>query len=485
MRRDSWLVPALLLIGCGSSTDSGSVQPEPNWVGANGIRITQVAIYQGPKRVLMQDGAQVPAGVPLVAGRPAFVRLFHATDAAYNGQPVLARLELGDGTQIQAQIGPLAPETQEHDLGSGAGFLLTGEQVGSTLDYSVALLQEGPPEAENPAARWSESVPIEGRKNRLRIVIVPYQYNADGSGRLPNTSDEQLQIIKNRFLGMYPVSDVQLEVHEPVPWGQAISPNGNGWQAVGMNLFSLRNAAVSAGTWGDDVYYYGMFNPAAGIYQYCGGGCLLGVTLLNNDPPDTGSSNLRLALGVGFDKEAPNTCAHEIGHSHGRGHVNCGYGVDPSSIDPAYPHAATTIGGWSWDITAEPSAALMDPSYTDIMGYCDKQWISDYMYTKLFMRTQNVNIEDFVSTSPIAYDVVGFDGLGSVSWLTDVMRPRPISGRKLPVEARDATGAERTLEGVWVPYDHLPGGWLFLPAGQASELSLAIDGNQLSAKRPL
>jgi hypothetical protein len=481
MRRDLWLVPALLLIGCGSSTESsGPGEPEPSWVGANGVRITQVSIYQGPKRVLMQDGAQVPAEVPLVAGRAAFVRLFHATDANYDGQPVLARMDLADGTRLEGQIGPLAPETLEHDINTGAGFLLTGDQVGATLDYSVALLQQGEPQAENPAARWSESIPVEGRNNALRIVIVPYQYNADGSGRLPNTSAEQIEVIKNRFLGMYPVSDVQIEVREPVPWSQEILPNGEGWQGVGFNLFGLRNTEKS----GDDVYYYGMFNPAANVHQYCGGGCLLGVTLLNNDPPDTGSSNLRLALGVGFDQEAPNTCAHEIGHSHGRGHVACGYGVAPDSIDPGYPHDPKSIGGWSWDITADPAMALKDPSYTDIMGYCDKQWISDHNYGKLFTRTQNVNREDWVGLGSIAYDVVGFDGLGGVSWMSNVARRRPIDGTKLSVEAFDAAGAKRTLEATWIPYDHLPGGWLFLPAGQASQVSLARDGKRFSAERP-
>jgi hypothetical protein len=231
MRRGLWLVPALLLLGCGSSsTDSPGPgeQPEPTWVGANGVRITQVSIYQGPKRVLMQDGAPAESTVPLVAGRPAFLRLFHETDAAYDGQQVLARLELGDGTRLEGWIGPLAPQTVEDQVSSGAGFLLNGDQVGATLDYSVALLQEGPPEQENLAARWTESVPIEGRKNTLRIVIVPYAYNYDGSGRLPNTSEEQIASIRNRFLGMYPVSNVELTVHEPVPWNQAISPNGSG-----------------------------------------------------------------------------------------------------------------------------------------------------------------------------------------------------------------------------------------------------------------
>ena len=476
MRRGVWLVPALLLSGCGSSTEDsgpGQQQPQPVYVGAAGVRITQVAIYQGPKRVLMQDGAPQAASVPLVAGRPALVRLFHQTDAAYNGQQVLARLELEGQAPIEALVGPLPPASSEEDIGSTIGFEHAGEQVGTTLSYSVGLLQEGSAETDNPAARWSESVPVEGKQNKLRIVMVPYRYDADGSGRLPNLSQEQVNVFYHRFKGMYPVSDVEITVHEPVAWSQTISPSGQGWQQVGLNLFGIRNQENA----GEEVYYYGIFNPADNLYQYCGGGCLLGVTLLNDDPPDTGSVQLRLALGVGFDNEAPNTAAHELGHAHGRPHVNCGYGVDPQSVDYAYPHPPDTIGGWAWDVV---NRGLIDPSHSDIMGYCQKQWISDYNYGKLFVRTQNVNLAQVIGPpGGIEYDVVAVDGLGSVSWLTGVHQAAPVSGKRVPVRA-----AETVHQATFVPYDHMAGGWLFLPAKTSGELSFEIGGKTVTLQRP-
>jgi hypothetical protein len=271
---------------------------------------------------------------------------------------------------------------------------------------------------------------------------------------------------------------VEITVHEPVPWSQTISPDGNGWQGVGLNLFGLKNGEGL----GPDFYYYGMFNPADNLFAYCGGGCLLGVTLLNNDPPDTGDVNLRLALGVGFDNEAPNTSAHEIGHSHGRGHVACGFGVTPDSVEPGYPHNPNTIGGWSYDVVAN---VPIDPSHSDIMGYCDKQWISDHNYGKLFTRTQNVNVEDFVGVpGGIAYDILAFDGLGDTTWLRDVRRPRPQRGQEQSVRIVDGRGRARELSAVLVRYDHLPGGWLFLPAGQANQVSFELDGKPVSATRP-
>jgi hypothetical protein len=207
------------------------------------------------------------------------------------------------------------------------------------------------------------------------------------------------------------------------------------------------------------------------------------VTLLNNDPPETGTAQLRLALGVGFDNEAPNTAAHETGHAHGRNHVNCGIGLDPSSIDQQYPHDPKTIGPWSYDIL---NNVLVDPAkHTDIMGYCQNQWISDYNYKKLFTRTQNVNLPlmSFPNGLPV-YDVVAFDGLGGVDFVENVKQNRLVGGEKLSVQVRGRDGKTRTTDAAFYPYDHLSGGWIFLPAGEADEVSVVVDGKTFTAQRP-
>ncbi len=136
-----------------------------------------------------------------------------------------------------------------------------------------------------------------------------------------------------------------------------------------------------------------------------------------------------------------------------------------------------TIGGFAWDVT---NKVLIDPSYTDIMGYCQKQWISDYNYTKLFMRTQNVNVEQIIAPpGGFAYDIAAFDGLGATRFERNVRFSRPIDGRRVHVQVLDRGGKQRSLEATFVRYDHLDGGWLFLPAGEASRVELVQGGRSI------
>jgi hypothetical protein len=82
---------------------------------------------------------------------------------------------------------------------------------------------------------------------------------------------------------------------------------------------------------------------------------------------------------------------HELGHSFGRGHANfCG-----AEGGPAYPY----ISGWISPMLAGPSAlygfdrgawgspgsswTVYPPTWTDVMTYCPKEWISDFTYEGL------------------------------------------------------------------------------------------------------
>jgi hypothetical protein len=63
-----------------------------------------------------------------------------------------------------------------------------------------------------------------------------------------------------------------------------------------------------------------------------------------------------------------------VGTQLGAHHAPCG---NPSGPDPNYPYANGIIGVYGLDIA---TLALKPPGYTDIMGYCNNEWISDYTY---------------------------------------------------------------------------------------------------------
>jgi len=406
------LLPLLLVhTGCSKNSSKGGTS---DFIGTPGVQITEVAIFQGPKRTLASQGEPVSSEVPLIVGRDALIRVYYTLSDEYNGQEVVGRLNLNDNEPIEVAA-ILSGDSSESNIESTINFELDGDLIGESLTYSLEIVQDGNANNDNPNAK----------------------YPTDASG--------------------------------------------DGWQELGYELLSFRQKDNAD----DDAYYYAIFNPTDTFMQYCGSGCLLGVTLLNNDPPDVGSVQLRLALGVGYESYAINTCVHEIGHAHGREHAPCGPGLDPNSIDAEFPYSEGEIGVWSYDIV---NGVLKSPDdFTDIMGYCNNQWISDYNYDRLHRRSQNVNMPNIEPppSGKFEYQLVGIEGDGNTYWHPSIIeKRRPLSGLKTPVTV-EINGITQTVTGQFFPYDHLPGGWLFIPSTgqQVTNTKITLDGVKTVALR--
>ena len=472
------MVVALLAVlgACGSSPS------EPQLAATEGVSIEEIAIYQGIKRTLVKGGKQVTARLPLIAQRAALIRVFYKTDSTYDQKEVTARLTIKGQEPLDVKTTLTAGSTED-SLPSTINFYPPPAQIKDPLEYSIELLQERDAETDNPGARSPATgfsqLKVEGKKNTFRMIIVPFRYKADGSGRLPDTSKAQMQRFSERFLQLYPVSDVKITLHAPIDWTGAIANNGLGWQEVGMRLMQVRTDEKIP----DETYLYGIFNPAATFTAYCGFGCMLGVTLLNNSPPTTGMVALRLALGVGYPPRATDTAAHEIGHSHGRPHANCGPGLAPSSIDTEYPtddaHKNGKIGVWGFDIFARK---LVPPTYTDIMGYCENKWISDHNFIKLWERGKHVNAASWQLPPEgyLGYDLIATDGLGKARWGRPIRRQQPLlSDLMIPV----TLDGQRVVSGAYFRFDHIPGGWLFVPRSRATRARFQLHGRTLEVRR--
>ena len=462
----------LALAACGSGKAELTAAP--------GVAIDEIAIYQSIKRTLVKGGKPVTSKIPLVAQRAAMIRVYGRFSGGYDKKEVTARLTFKGQEPLETK-GVLGT-TDDGKLESTLNFYPPASYITSPLEFSLELLQERTEKVENPQARFpaegTQKFSVEGKKNTFRLVVVPFAYKADGSGRLPDLSKAQVQKFKERFLQLYPVSDAEITVHKAIDWTKAIAGNGAGWQEVGMRLMQVRTESKIP----DETYLYGIFNPAATLIGYCGFGCMLGVTLLNNQPPDKGMVQLRLALGVGFSERAADTMAHEIGHSHGRAHANCGPGLMPNSIDPDYPtdsaHSGGKIGIWGFGIF---SKKLIPPTYTDIMGYCDNKWVSDHNYIAFHKRGQNVNAAYWHQPAGrrLSYDMVAVDAQGNVRWGRPITRQRPLAGAAIPV----ILDGQRTVSGAYFRFDHMPGGWLFVPRSGARRADFVVNGRTHRAER--
>jgi hypothetical protein len=462
----------------GSTSSGGEQPPVDSTVDASGVTIQEIALYQGVKRTLMQNGATA-GGVPIVAGRPALMRVFVATDGGFSGAPVTARLYVGDAQtpiEVQATLGG-APS--DGDLGSTINFDLGAELVQQGMTYRVELRQQASDSAgNNPGARWpasgNEGVQLENAGPGLRVKLIPIRYGADGSNRLPDTSAGQLAAYEGGFFAQYPIPSVEVTVHEPVQWNNSVSSGGSGWESLLNAVADLRAQENPP----PDVYYYGIFAPASSMGNYCGGGCVAGLGMIGGP----GDEYTRAAIGLGFaGQESVHTAVHEIGHTHGRYHTPCG---GAAGTDDNYPHSGADIGVWGYDLL---TGQLWSPSDTkDFMSYCYPAWVSDYTFSALLDRLQAVSGASLVfppESVDQQYERALVGSGGALSWLPSIQLHHPPMAETTTQVTVGPAG--ETVTGHFYPYDHLDGGMLVWkkPTQLGSFIQVEVAGQSLTLSR--
>lgn len=450
--------------------------PEPSAL-ASGIHIREVTLYQGVGIALVDGGDPVESrNGPIVAGADAMFAIGYDVDPGFTPRAIEARVIL-DGGAPHVDLLDVSSSSPEGPSGVFQ-IRVPGAAIAAGARFRVELAEYGDPvpgvtDGARYPASGSAELGVESSNGPLELVLVPFRYNADGSGRLPPLDADAIAGYRHAFTAMYPVPDVDVTVRAPVDLGYSIS-SGNSWSRWLDDLVSVRQADGPA----SNVYYYGVAAPAASFGQFCGGGCIVGL----GNVPGAQNSFLFASVGVSFagSLNLP-TSLHEVGHTMGRPHAPCG---GPSGVDPSYPYAGASIGVWGYDAIAD---RLKDPGeYTDIMGYCQTQWISDYQYDHIFSRLRSVNgSAAAVAGEPQLYRVGLVDGAGHVTWTrTTTLRRAPVGG-ETAVALTDAAGASLGVaQGHFFPYDHLDGGTLWVPITAGSRVLEAADA-AVSAGRGL
>lgn len=434
------------------------------------VTINEIAFFQSLKVPVMKDGQPADRGkMPITPKRDTFVRMYVTPGAGQKAVTprvktitrtptgYVARTFSGDLTVIK---GP----SSEDVLESTVNFTIPGDLILPDTSYSFALTTADGGQAAKASdpARWPADgsvAPLDVGKGGggalMRVMLVPVQYNADGSGRTPDTSDDQLAMYRDVLYSIYPAGKVEMLVHDPFPWNQTIQGNGAGINQILMAINGLRGQDNPD----PDIYYYGFFMPTASFGQYCGGGCITGLSPIGSP----------YSVGVGFpNPESAWTAAHEIGHAHGLQHAPCGGAGGP---DPMFPYQDGGIGVWGYDQIEkrlkDPTGMTNGGKSKDIMGYCAPHWISDYHYQHLadrvradngFLKDMHPGLGDDVRPhAPMVRAVIGDDAT-----LTFPEEPaqRAWPERGEPREL-DVGGVKEI--GYWFPFDHLPGGVLMVP----------------------
>jgi len=479
-RTVAWLI-SIVAAGCGGTvtapdssgtppsgdTDSGVVVDAPPAAPAlaQGLPITGIAMFQAVKVDLVKGGARVDTpNAPVIAARPGMLRVYVTPDDTWSAREIEGELMLtaADGTtKTFSDKKTISAASTDVDTTSTFNFDLAAEAIATGVSYSVALVDHSLP--ATPDDRTDARYPTDGSSDDLgaldttptvKLVIVPVKYDADGSGRLPDVSDAQVQRYHDTLYKMYPTAQIEITVGEPLPWSTAISADGTGWDELMQAVYERRANDRAK----KNVFYIGLFEPSASIGDYCSGGCVLGLAPL---VPSSNDNAEQIALVVGYSGQlGPNTLNQELAHAMGREHAPCG---GAAQIDRSFPYKRGGIGVWGYDVLKK---TFVDPGgkARDFMGYCDPIWISDYTYKGLFDRIALVDKGARISApkSQRSYRVVRVGAAGSLRLGSTVTLDEEPVGMEKSIEVVGKDARVTAGLGHYFPYDNLAGGLLLV-----------------------
>lgn len=406
---------------------------------ARGVAITKINAYQSIQLPIMQDGQAAAGELPMISGKDTLFALHISAQADAETTITAQLLDANTDEVLTSAPFIVRGSSNDADRASIIELELPGTKLTPRRAVRFRLLGQAGADASSPtpdAARW----PQDGSPNTLeatdisgalQLVIVPFRYNYDGSGRLPDTSDAQITLIRNLLTSLYPAASIDLQVRAPVDWDDA--PD---WGDFNVFLRQLKRDDNAP----DQAYYYGMVVPDVDFATYCSGRCTTGQSFTVNSASAT---SYRVGTGVGWSGiRWAWTAAHEIGHMHGRGHAPCD--VVFWDRDRGYPHNGGDIGVWAWDKHA--GNKLYGPQErTDMMGYCDDLWISDYTYKGIYdrmvqSRTQlNALRASAPTSSPQRYLPLHWGPKRAPKWGRPSLEPSaPHTGQDIEVSFFDA-----------------------------------------------
>lgn len=304
--------------------------------------------------------------VPLVRGRDAVLRVFVTANQANSAAPSVRVRAYQNGSLVQTLTIP-APGASvplamdESALANSWNVTLSGTLVQPGLSL---LVDVDPTGSVAESSKADNTWPAGGSPQAMdvrsvvpfAIRFVPVIVQGSQAGNVSAANMNQFLVTLQK---LWPVNGVSPDVRsQPYTSSAAVlqSDNGNSaWGTVLSEIYALRTADNSTKT------YYGVVKTS-----YSSGVAGIGYV---GAPAAVGWDRLPSGDGV---------LAHEIGHTWSQNHAPCGGAGNP---DPNYPNANGQTGYWGLDVATN---VLKAPTSTDIMGYCGSQWVSPYMFNRVF-----------------------------------------------------------------------------------------------------
>lgn len=320
----------------------------------------------------------IPAvdGVPVIAGRDAYLRIFATGDETSFYQPSVRATLYQDGAIVHTALMTPGSDVLPSTVEEGRLDLSFNTPIpGDLIQPGLGLVVELDTEDVVPLDTGSETrIPAEGVMD-LGVIEMPAHVQTIVPTLHSSAPDERVFQWTRRLDAdhrnmrfartVLPIGDMEVRVHETFHTSSDLTTDG-GWRRFLGEMRTVR--AIEGG----DGYYYG-------------------VIVL---PPGSrwgGLGFIGLPISVGRDSDR--TFAHELGHNMNLRHAPCGLAGGP---DPNFPHDGGAAGVWGYDVHR---TRLVDPfDYKDLMGYCNPDWISDYHYRIAYAHRRAT--EDFDAAAP-------------------------------------------------------------------------------------
>jgi len=312
---------------------------------------------------LVQVTQQLDGRVPLVAGRDAVARVFvRGSRAGLAAATVRLRLYEGS-TLLETFTGTATPSTTVDESCCSANITIPAARIRA----GVSILADVDP--TNTVAETNEtdnSFPLDGRARVLTVRTAP-AFNLRFLSIVQNRNGFRGTVtsgMANQLRAFWPLGTVNATQRTaPLTIDYVLDASRpEDFVRLVRDVETARRADNFSG------YYYGLFT-----YRSTSG--ILGI-----------ANGIPARSAIGIDESTPFgalegqlTFVHEMGHTFGLRHAPCGGAAGP---EPSFPFSDGRTGNWGMNTTVSP-AVLMPPARTDVMGYCENQWVGAFNYRRV------------------------------------------------------------------------------------------------------
>ncbi|MBL8324570.1 MAG: IPT/TIG domain-containing protein [Rubrivivax sp.] len=422
----------------------------------------------------------------LSAGRETWVRAYVTAAAAGTPAPAVRAIGTSGSGQFLGTLNLAGPATLP--VLAPAAVVTTAMRYDEATSFNAELpagwVQPGLRvrielgDAAAPVAT-TEAAPLVVASGGLRVVLVPLVSGANAP-TLPPAAEVLAEVQRKLPI---PAGEISVRVRAPYTLTSVTSGVSESaqWSAALSELERLRDTEAP-----NDLYY-GMVRPmvSAGI---------AGIGYVNS----IGSRSPGLSS-LGWDASRTSwrrTMIHELGHNLSRQHAPCG---SVSGADSSYPYANGALGPTPlFDVLAND--VLSPTGQSDIMGYCNGSWFSDYNLNGVmrFLEARPQALKDVAAKPGSDTDLIVVAGTVDAAGRVDLAPVRTVRADGRPEAPAAADGKYllrivmedgRTIERRFdlVALDHAPGEGHFLlrlahPGGRLASVEVQGDRRVMAAR---